>query len=31
MKTFTAPTRPNCYPFGCTIHPDMKGTLLVQR
>ena len=30
-KTFTAPTQPGRYPFGCTIHPDMKGTLLVQR
>jgi plastocyanin len=30
-KTFTAPTRPGRYPFGCTIHPEMKGTLVVQR
>ena len=30
-KTFTAPTQPGRYPFGCTIHPDMKGTLLVRR
>ena len=30
-KTFTAPTQPGRYPFGCTIHPEMKGTLLVQR
>ena len=30
-KTFTAPTQPGRYPFGCTIHPDMKGTLVVRR
>jgi plastocyanin len=27
--TFTAPTKPGSYPFGCTYHPDMKGTLIV--
>ena len=29
-KTFTAPTKPGSYPFGCIYHPDMKGTLIVQ-
>jgi plastocyanin len=29
--TFTAPTTPGSYPFGCTYHPDMHGTLVVQR
>lgn len=28
--TFTAPTTPGSYPFGCTYHPDMHGTLVVQ-
>jgi len=28
--TFTAPTKPGSYPFGCTYHADMKGTLIVQ-
>jgi len=28
--TFTAPTKPGSYPFGCRFHPDMKGTLIVQ-
>ena len=28
--TFTAPTKPGRYPFGCTIHPDMQGTLIVK-
>lgn len=28
--TFTAPTKPGSYPFGCTYHPDMAGTLIVQ-
>jgi plastocyanin len=28
--TFTAPTAPGKYPFGCTYHPEMKGTLTVQ-
>jgi len=27
--TFTAPTKPGSYPFGCTYHPAMKGTLIV--
>src|SRR5579875_1175843 len=25
--TFTAPTTPGTYPFGCTYHPEMAGTL----
>lgn len=28
--TFTAPTEPGEYPFYCTYHPSMKGTLIVQ-
>jgi plastocyanin len=28
--TFTAPTTPGSYPFGCRYHPDMHGTLVVQ-
>jgi plastocyanin len=28
--TFTAPTKPGSYPFGCTFHPNMHGTLTVQ-
>jgi plastocyanin len=28
--TFTAPTKPGSYPFGCTFHPSMAGTLIVQ-
>lgn len=28
--TFTAPTKPGSYPFHCTIHPSMHGTLVVQ-
>jgi plastocyanin len=28
--TFTAPTKPGSYPFGCTIHPAMSGTLIVK-
>lgn len=28
--TFTAPTTPGTYPFGCTFHPDMAGTLIVK-
>jgi plastocyanin len=28
--TFTAPTKPGSYPFGCTYHPEMAGTLIVQ-
>jgi plastocyanin len=27
--TFTAPTKPGQYPFGCTFHPEMAGTLTV--
>ncbi len=27
--TFTAPTTPGSYPFGCTYHPNMAGTLIV--
>ncbi len=27
--TFTAPSEPGKYPFGCTIHPEMAGTLTV--
>jgi plastocyanin len=27
--TFTAPTKPGTYPFGCTYHPNMSGTLTV--
>ena len=26
----TAPTTPGSYPYICTIHPFMKGTLIVQ-
>jgi plastocyanin len=28
--TFTAPTKPGSYPFGCTYHAGMEGTLVVQ-
>ena len=28
--TFTAPTKPGSYPFGCTYHRHMEGTLIVQ-
>jgi plastocyanin len=28
--TFTAPTKPGRYAFGCTYHPDMAGTLVVS-
>jgi plastocyanin len=28
--TFTAPTAPGSYPFGCKYHPNMNGTLVVQ-
>lgn len=28
--TFTAPSKPGSYPFGCTFHPDMAGTLVVK-
>ena len=27
--SFTAPTKPGSYPFGCTHHPAMEGTLVV--
>jgi plastocyanin len=27
--TFTAPTKVGSYPFGCKIHPEMRGTLVV--
>jgi plastocyanin len=27
--TFKAPTKPGKYPFGCTYHPNMAGTLTV--
>ena len=27
--TFTAPTKPGTYKFGCTYHPNMAGTLIV--
>jgi plastocyanin len=27
--SFTAPDKPGSYPFGCTFHPDMHGTLKV--
>jgi plastocyanin len=27
--TFTAPSQPGTYKFGCTIHPSMAGTLTV--
>jgi plastocyanin len=27
--TFTAPTKPGSYPFHCTLHPQMHGTLVV--
>jgi plastocyanin len=28
--TFTAPTKPGSYPFGCRYHPNMQGTLVVR-
>jgi len=28
--TFTAPTKPGSYPFGCTYHPKMHGMLIVK-
>jgi plastocyanin len=29
-STFTAPTKPGSYPFHCSIHPSMHGTLVVK-
>jgi plastocyanin len=28
--TFTAPTKPGSYPYHCTFHPGMHGTLIVK-
>ena len=28
--TFTAPSAPGTYPYHCTYHPDMHGTLTVK-
>jgi plastocyanin len=28
--TFTAPTKPGSYPYHCTFHPNMHGTLIVK-
>jgi plastocyanin len=28
--TFTAPAKPGSYPFGCSYHPNMHGTLVVS-
>lgn len=28
--TFVAPTSPGSYPFHCTVHPSMRGTLTVR-
>ena len=28
--TFTAPTKPGSYPYHCTYHPGMHGTLVVK-
>jgi plastocyanin len=29
-KRFTAPSKPGTYPYRCTIHPNMHGTLIVK-
>jgi hypothetical protein len=28
--TFTAPSAPGSYPYHCTYHPNMRGTLIVK-
>jgi plastocyanin len=28
--TFTAPDKPGSYPYHCTFHSDMHGTLVVR-
>lgn len=28
--TFTAPSAPGSYPYFCTYHPNMRGTLIVK-
>jgi plastocyanin len=28
--TFTAPSKPGTYPFHCTFHSDMQGSLVVK-
>jgi plastocyanin len=28
--TFTAPSKPGSYPYHCTYHPNMRGTLTVK-
>jgi plastocyanin len=28
--TFTAPAKPGTYPFHCSVHPQMHGTLVVK-
>jgi plastocyanin len=28
--TMTAPSKPGEYPFHCSYHPNMKGTLIVK-
>jgi plastocyanin len=30
QETFTAPTAPGSYPFHCSAHPNMHGTLIVR-
>ena len=29
-SSFTAPSQPGSYPFHCTFHPEMHGTLVVK-